>query len=165
MNYETQTSIIAEATATFRHDLARTLSADTTIAARYLHTASSGLANIAPMLTDDELDAFSAQFVERFQLVWSRTWRQIELRDELITMLRLHRARMACEQLRRDAEERDYVTTWRNGYDEFDRLYNLLMERDGWTQEWAQLSTRAIRYRNILVARHDDYIEFGRLHI
>jgi hypothetical protein len=166
MNNETRTLIIDEAKQLFERDIVRAQAqTDTRFRWYSLSSASRMLAQIAPSLTDEELDDMHVQFVRAFEQVWQTTWGHIEVRDDLITLLRLHRMRMATEEMRRYAEERDYTEAWREAHADAQRRYDLLMERDGWTDEWAQLSERSIRYAKVMRARYDDYLDYGRLHI
>lgn len=164
MNNETRTIIIDEAKALFERDivLAQT---DSRLRWYSLSSASRMLAQIAPSLTDEELDDLHVQFIRAWEAVWATTWGNIPLRDDMLTLLRLHRMRMATEEMRRYAEERDYTEAWREAYADSERRYDRLMERDGWTEEWAQLSERSIRYAEVMRARYDDYLDYGRLHI
>lgn len=164
MNNETRTLIIDEAKQLFERDIIR---AQTDPRFRWysLSSASRMLAQIAPSLMEEDLDDLHVQWLRTFEQIWKTTWGNIALRDDLITLLRLHRMRMATEEMRRYAEERDYTEAWREAYADSQRRYDRLMERDGWTEEWAQLSERSIRYAEIMRARYDDYLDYGRLHI
>jgi len=164
MNNEIRTITIDVAKQIFERDIVR---AQTEPRFRWysLSSASRMLTHIAPSLTDEELDDLHVQFVRTWEAVWTTTWKNIPLRDDMLTLLRLHRMRMATEEMRRYAEERDYTEAWREAYADSQRRYDRLMERDGWTEEWANLSERSIRYAEIMRARYDDYLDYGLLHI
>ena len=167
MNNETRTLIIEEAKRVFADDIANATSNRVSVIGNYHRcaAASATLLQLAPSLMDDELDDLHTIWLRTWESIWANTWGLIDLRNDMLTLLRLHRMRMATEEMRRYAEERDYTEAWREAYADSQRRYDRLMERDGWTEEWAQLSERSIRYAEIMRARYDDYLDYGRLHI
>lgn len=164
MNDNTRTIIIEEAKQLFERDIIRALT-DPRLCWYSLSSASRMLAQIAPELLDDDLDDMHVRWIRAFEQIWKTTWGNIPMRDDMLTLLRLHRMRMSTEEMRRYAEERDYTEAWREAYADSQRRYDLLMERDGWTEEWAMLSERSMRYAAVMRARYDDYLDYGRLHI
>lgn len=116
---------------------------------------------------DVMMDQYEADWQSSFREVWSHvtdlTWR-----DQLRLIYSLHNAMMAAEELRRYAQERSYSDAWRDAGTRFyECLAYLEAKRDikGYDAEVVEaLWLQGHHHQLTMLARYNDYLEFGFTH-